>query len=198
MDCEFTLTGQTPEGYWIHWCPACKLPHVSIWNADPKKIRRTCLARGQSVAQSPAARPSTGPFVGNEFMELVKSLGFTSCQLCQATGEKMNRLGPNWCLDHRQELVDEIKSNFQKIASGAEQNSARIAVAAAQGKDVSQTARGRLSTLAVKAKMLAGAAVAAAGNLVAGEFVPNPLDPVGSLLDEAIRRAQAKATDQEG
>lgn len=34
-------------------------------------------------------------------------------------------------------------------------------------------------------------AAKAAARAVAGDFMPNPLDPLGSLLDEAIRRAEA-------
>lgn len=74
---------------------------------------------------------------------------------CRKMARKMDRRGPQWCRENRQEIVDHIQQ--------------------------------QMDSRGWKEKLTAAARATASGLA----FHLNPLDIPGSLVDEAIRRAEA-------
>lgn len=122
------------------------------------KVNRVAARARMTASGKPL--PADGP--GTELTLLLKSYGVeatTSCP-CKAYARRMNAWGVVGCREHRQEIVDWLKTH-------REQSSWRTQLRA----------------------VLTGVFKA-----VTGGFVPDPRDVAGSLVDEAIRRAEAKAS----
>jgi hypothetical protein len=194
-----------PNGQHKFFCERCK-QYVESKYAEARFIKLLCRASRRTSLSVETKPLCTGPHPGDELISLNKSLGFTACSLCRDTAARMNASGPDWCVEHREELKVEIASNFDLIASGvAKQIDAldkpltpQQLEAVRDGKLKVLTdgqkikRRGALATMAEKAAMLTKGAVHAGINLAAGEFVPDATDRIGSLIDEAIRRSRMK------
>jgi hypothetical protein len=109
--------------------------------------------------------------VGDRMKEMTEELRLKmkeGCS-CKALRNEMNRLGPKGCRRDRTRLVKALKKNAERY----------------NWRDTLK------------------AAVSAAGNAVSSAvhmrriWIPNPLDPYGSLLDEAIRRTEADLQSKE-
>lgn len=179
-------------------CPRCGYEQKNC-PAPPENVHQRCPKGPNPPPRSPlvlkaGAKPDPPPEgVGTEFMALAKELGFTACQLCKQTAAKMNREGPAWCREQRAWLIAEVKANFQKIADGTAIELERLKDPSKIDEPLAvECRRGWLATLLEKSKMMTGAAKHAAALFAKGEWAPNPLDPIGSMIDEAIRRAEAK------
>ncbi len=207
-DCRIQLVAALPDGRSRIRCPQCGMertiacPIANYHRQCPKGDNPPPVLPQSTPVQPPA--PADG--VGAEFLLLAKSLGFTACQLCKDTADKMNREGIEWCVEHRAELVAEVKQNFESIANGTAAQLEKLEAEAKRRAPYEpmtdaglheQAAReqikGRLATVLTKAKMLTGATIHAGINLACGKFVPSPLHEfglIGSMLDEAIRQAR--------
>jgi hypothetical protein len=96
-----------------------------------EKLRARTISRGSMGAppsvpsgganKSTPAMPAITEPVGDVFYDLIRQLGYhVPCGACASTRAKMNSLGINGCREHFDELVEEVKTNMQRlIASGA-------------------------------------------------------------------------------
>lgn len=133
-----------------------------------------------AIIQQPPRRPCRQAIgAGHEMKKLLTELGIPAgwCETCAKRAESMDQHGIQWCKENRATIVEWLAE--------AELKYARDAAATARGdgkeptaKQVSkaQTAQ-RWRTAWEAAKQL---------------FWISPIDPFGSLVDEAIRRAEAK------
>lgn len=104
-------------------------------------------------------------YVGWHMEQITKSLRLkphSKCT-CKSLAARMNRLGPEGCRRERASLVEDLKKNAKKYTWGD------------VAKAVAMTTKN---------------AVASAVHLER-PWIPNPLDPYGSMLDEAIGRAES-------
>ena len=196
-DCQLILDRTLPNGLFIYICPKCKAPTLPERESDPRRIARRC---GAIPYNYPSAAGPTEPELfttGDRFKELAQSLGFTACGFCEDTRQKMNRRGPNWCAEHRDELIAEVRANIQRIADGTAsqvKNLDKALKAPADEKVAQETThkRGLLATMGAKAAMVLTGTGHAIVNSVQGKWIPNPLAPggvIGSMIDEAIKRS---------
>jgi len=104
--------------------------------------------------------------VGWHLAQIIESLGMTprgGCG-CKALAREMDRLGPDKCRRNRSLFVEKLETNAKRYNWG----------------DVATAVANAAKNAAVAAVHLERV------------WLPNPLDPYGSLLDEAIRRAEAE------
>lgn len=201
MDCKFQYVRQISDKQHLIHCPVCKQAEVSPY-PNPELVRKECASSKACAVRKPPPPPK-GP--GTELIALNKELGFDACGLCKDTAKKMDAGGPDWCVEHREALAIEIASNFELIASGvAKQIDALDAPPTPKQLELIRAGKlrvltdgqkierkGKLATMLAKAAMMTKGVAHAAMNLAAGQFVPDPTDRIGSLIDEAIRRARA-------
>lgn len=130
---------------------------------------------GGVSANAITPRPAPTYGAGSEMKKLLRELDVPSawCESCSQKAATMDANGVQWCRDNREIIVEWLRE--------AEQNFARDAA--------KQNGREPTPQEIVKAR---NAQRWRTGWAAAKRFVwINPLDPFGSFVDEAIRRAEA-------
>ncbi len=57
------------------------------------------------------------PGPGSRLSGMLKRLGFKVCASCGSMSRKMDREGPQWCRDHIDEILAEMRKNSENSAS---------------------------------------------------------------------------------
>lgn len=115
------------------------------------------------------AAVESGTGVGSHLWRLLSSLAIRHNPRCDCLGlaEQMNRLGPAGCRRERPRLVAAMRQNAQSYGW----TTVATAAATAVGNAVTAVLDGRRP------------------------WLPDPLDPYGSCLDEAVRRAESDVSN---
>lgn len=137
------------------------------------------LATIQPVEQRPCCKAG-GP--GTEMKRLLKELSIPAgwCEGCEKRAQSMDTNGVQWCKANRATIVGWLVEAEQKFAADAAK--------AARGDGQEPTAK-QIAKAQTAQRWRTG--WEAAKQL----FWISPVDPHGSFVDEAIRRAEAKQAD---
>jgi len=134
----------------IRWtCERCGFS--TLLYADELPVNCVCVMTHGPVPEQPSRTLAEGP--GKELTELFAKAGATPDQckgLCHEWADKMNAWGPDGCREHRQEIIERIKTAMFR------------------------------TWVTDQIKI---------GWSISREPWFNPLEPVGCIVDEAIRRA---------
>ena len=170
-DCD---CNQFPENERLMWCERHHCWKTRNWvklcqtRADYRKAWDEGRGPGQTrtdVDKPSQPRKPRVKGVGDHMKDLTAALKLSPKQGCgcQSLANEMNRLGPDGCRRERTRLVGKLETNAQRYSWG----------------DVATAVANAAKNAAVAAVHLERV------------WIPNPLDPYGSMLDEAIRRTEA-------
>jgi hypothetical protein len=151
MHCEFQLV--VPAAPDTHCCRRCGLVVVST--SASHNIHARCSASPRGPRRSQPAK--SGP--GTELKKLLAELGIHPIKNCgcESLAAKMNAWGPA-CREHRAEIIDAIRANWQHATIGEKLRIARAgAFAAIAGRINPLSPIGSMIDLAMeRAAMLPG------------------------------------------
>ncbi|MBX3447940.1 MAG: hypothetical protein KF777_00185 [Planctomycetaceae bacterium] len=133
-----------------------------------------------AIAITPRPAPTYG--VGSELKKLLAELNIPSawCETCEGRAALMDAGGPQWCLSNRATIIGWLQE--------AETRFARHAALVERGDGIEPTEK-QIAKAKTAQRWRVG------WNAARQLLWVNPLDPHGSLINEAVRRAEARHGD---
>lgn len=146
-----------------HWVELCqtRADYRRAWDEG----RGPGQVKGAPPGKTTIKRTPRAKNVGDHMKDVISELKIhpkRGCG-CDALANSMNCLGPFGCKANRDKLVEKLKTNAKRYSWG----------------DVATAVANAAKNAAVAAVHLERV------------WIPNPLDPYGSMLDEAIRRTES-------